>query len=578
MKATTTARRRSACVTAKVRSKIAQGLRAQRAVRRHGEGGAGERGSERPCHRLDGRARCEVRPDRGDAAVVPVELVDVAGQEDCALLGRVVVEDARDRKGARPAIGDEGDGGAVRGKPVAEGERLGHDHGSRPHRVPGSLRVALGEAVEPRVAGAARVGDAEVHLAERARHAHGAEGLDPRDARDRGHLRRHVRGDRREGARSAGRRRADEDVRPQREVEPVLDGRAEALDHQADADRDGDGHGQGRHRDAGAADRTGDGSRGETAQRAGEAAGDRRRQGHRADGGEGGQQGEAEDDREQAGEAREEGAPRDEEQQSPESGEDGAGGADPGQEAARAVFEGAAAQGLDGLDARGLEGGGHGRQHSGSQAENHGLHDGEGGEGRAGDGDDVVEVVDRLRDEAHGALAQQPAEPEAEERADGGGRSGLEQDEREDLPAGRAEQAQGADHRAPLHDAEHHGVVDEEHAHDEGQQAEGGEVQLEGVGELADRRGLLARRGDARALREERRDAGEVGVGRDEVDARDAVAEAEEPLRRADVHEHDRLERPPPLRRWRRARSRPPRASRCGPARAGAAGCRGRRP
>ena len=83
------------------------------------------------------------------------------------------------------------------------------------------------------------------------------------------------------------------------------------------------------------------------------------------------------------------------------------------------------------------------------------------------------------------------------------------EDEGEDLAPGRAEEAQRADHRAPLDDAEHHGVVDEEHAHHEGEQAEGGEVQLEGVGELADGRGLLARRRDARALGEERRDAGE---------------------------------------------------------------------
>ena len=44
--------------------------------------------------------------------------------------------------------------------------------------------------------------------------------------------------------------------------------------------------------------------------------------------------------------------------------------------------------------------------------------------------------------------------------------------------------AQNAEDRAPLHDAEHHRVVDEEHAHDQGQQAQGGEVQLESGGEL----------------------------------------------------------------------------------------------
>ena len=62
MKATTTARRRSASVTAKVRSKIAERGRAQRAVGRDAERGAGERRPQRPRHLLDRRAGGEVGP------------------------------------------------------------------------------------------------------------------------------------------------------------------------------------------------------------------------------------------------------------------------------------------------------------------------------------------------------------------------------------------------------------------------------------------------------------------------------------------------------------------------------------
>ena len=519
-----------------------QRLGAERAVRRDAEGRAREGRSQRLGHLVDRRARREVDAERRDPAVVPVALVDVAGQEDRALLGGVVVEDAGHGEDVRPAVGHERDGRAALGEAVAEGERLGDDHGARLRLVPHPLGVARGGAVEAGVALPARVGDGEVHLAEGARDAHRAERLDPRDARDRGHLRGDVRGEGREAPRAAGGGRADEDVGPQREVEPVPDGRAEALDHQADADRHRDRDRERGDRDAGAADRAGDRPRGEPAEGADEPSGDRRRQGHGRDGGERGQEREAEDDGEERGEAREERAARGEEQQAAQPGEDDARGGHLRDEPAGAVLEGAATQGLDGLHPRGLEGGGHGGEDARPQAEGHGLRDGRRRERRAGDGEDVVEVVDRLGDQADGTLAEQPAEAEAEERAHRRGGRRLQEHEGEDLAPGRAEEAQRADHRAPLDDAEHHGVVDEEHADDEGEEAERGQVQLEGLGELGHGRGLLARRGDPRALGEERRDPGDLRVGRDQVHASQVVAQGEEPLRGAHVHQHDRLE------------------------------------
>ncbi len=206
-------------------------------------------------------------------------------------------------------------------------------------------------------------------------------------------------------------------------------------------------------------------------------------------------------------------------------------------------LERARTQGHDRLDARGLQRGGERGQEAGPDAQGGAFQGGRGGERRFADGQHEIQVVDRPGHQAHRALAQRPAETKAEEDTGRGGRGRFHQDQREDLLARYPERAQGAEDRPPLHDPEHHRVVDEEHPHQQREQAQGGQVQGEGRGELSDGSGLLAGRGEARPRRKQPLDARRVVSLEDQVDPGEAPLSAEEPLGRADVHHHEAVER-----------------------------------
>ena len=95
-----------------------------------------------------------------------------------------------------------------------------------------------------------------------------------------------------------------------------------------------------------------------------------------------------------------------------------------------------------------------------------------------------------------------------------------------------------------LDHAEQHRVVDEEHPDHEREQAQRGQVELEGGGELRDGARGFARGDDARARRQQPRHLGHVplAVLEDEVHVADAARHAQEPLRRAHVHQQQAVE------------------------------------
>src|SRR5206468_11806348 len=109
----------------------------------------------------------------------------------------------------------------------------------------------------------------------------------------------------------------------------------------------------------------------------------------------------------------------------------------------------------------------------------------------------------------------------------------LGEDEGEDLAAGDAQGAEGAQERAPLDDREGDRVVDEEDAADEGQERERRQVQAEGAGHRLRR---ARARGGGREGRPGRQDgAGALeealagrALGDDQVDAREAPEPAGE--------------------------------------------------
>ena len=130
------------------------------------------------------------------------------------------------------------------------------------------------------------------------------------------------------------------------------------------------------------------------------------------------------------------------------------------------------------------------------------LHGRRQGERRAAHRDHVVEVVDGAGHEPNRGLAQQVAEAHAEQRAERGGQQRLGEDQAEELAGSRPERPQRPEDGSPLHHAEQHRVVDQEHPDHEREQAQGDEVELERGGELRDRLGLLARPDHARAGRQ----------------------------------------------------------------------------
>ncbi len=112
---------------------------------------------------------------------------------------------------------------------------------------------------------------------------------------------------------------------------------------------------------------------------------------------------------------------------------------------------------------------------------------------------DKKEIVHRLRDQLHGALAEQDAQPKPQQRADQTQKARFTQDQHKDFLAGHAQRAQTAEDRPSLDDAKSHRVVDEEHAYDERQQAECRQVEAEGSGHFTDRARARCRRIDSGA-------------------------------------------------------------------------------
>jgi hypothetical protein len=133
--------------------------------------------------------------------------------------------------------------------------------------------------------------------------------------------------------------------------------------------------------------------------------------------------------------------------------------------------------------------------------------------------------------------------PKPQQRADQAEQDRLAEDEREELPAGRAEHTQDGKQRPALDDAEGNSVVDEEHADDESQHAQRRQVELERGRHLLD--GVLARRGrlDGDAGRQHGADRGQRRfVGGDKVDVAELAAQIEHLLGRGEVGEEDAVQ------------------------------------
>ncbi len=348
---------------------------------------------------------------------------------------------------------------------------------------------------------------------------------------------------------AAGRRRRDVEVGVQRVVEPADDGRAEAPDHHPDPHRHRDRDDQRGDGDAGAAERRDHAARRHPPEDAEERShrppeeahhDDRRRR----------RQDRAADDHREEGDEGEDEAAADEEQAAAGGEEEGAGRHGARQRPAQARLERRA--GEDGARRRRgrLVGGGDGRQERRADPHRGALGERRRRDRQAAHGEDEVEVVDRLGDQADEAAAEGDPGEEAGAAPDDRHRRRLGEHQGEHLAAGDAQGAESAEESAPLDDRESDGVVDEEDAADEGEERERRQVEAEGAGHRLGR--ARARRGgdDRGAGRQHGAGARQPAValgagGEDQVDAGEAAEPPGHLLRRRHVDHQEVGERPP---------------------------------
>ena len=163
------------------------------------------------------------------------------------------------------------------------------------------------------------------------------------------------------------------------------------------------------------------------------------------------------------------------------------------------------------------------------------------GDGEVFDADEDVERADGFADGADEEAGQGEGGEDAEEDAGEAEDEGFAEEEKTDFAARGADGAEDADLAPGAHDGGGDGVVDEKHADEERDEAEGGEVELEAGEHFPDLLAALLRRGDEDIGGHEVpggvRHGGRVGPGREQHGHGVKLSDgAEEFLRPSDIH------------------------------------------
>ena len=164
----------------------------------------------------------------------------------------------------------------------------------------------------------------------------------------------------------------------------------------------------------------------------------------------------------------------------------------PGQGGSPAGFQMGAAQGQAGGNGGGFPRWQPGRRQRGQQAQRRAFGQRPRINEKLADAEHVVQIVNRAGDQMHQPGAEPQAQQSAEQRARQSEQQRLTQDAEEQFPAADAQRPQHAQQGAALHHRKADGVVDQEQAHHQRQQAHS--RQIEGKGGAKVRRGLVALR------------------------------------------------------------------------------------
>ncbi len=194
-----------------------------------------------------------------------------------------------------------------------------------------------------------------------------------------------------------------------------------------------------------------------------------------------------------------------------------------------------AAQGADRDGSGGFDGGRQRRQQGDAETDQGALEQQQGLQQQMSYREHEIEIVDGAGHQMHQKVGGKQPQQQTQGGTDQAQQTGFQQQQLEQGLAGDAEQAQGGQQLAAAQHREGHGVVDQKGAHQQGQQAHGGQVGLECLDHLAHDPGA-----GGRLLQTQRRGQGirqplRLGRLQDQIDAVEPFCVSQQFLGRADV-------------------------------------------
>jgi hypothetical protein len=153
----------------------------------------------------------------------------------------------------------------------------------------------------------------------------------------------------------------------------------------------------------------------------------------------------------------------------------------------------------------------------------------------------VVKLAHRRGDQARQTLSQPGTQHQPRRGTQHPEDQRLRHDEPKQLPRRHPDGAQTTQQAATLHDGKTHGVEDQEHPHQQGQQAHGRQVEFEGGGEAGHTRRGLGHRHQLHALREAFPQPLDGGIIQYQVHVAEPPGQAQNRLGRGDIHQQQIL-------------------------------------
>ncbi len=269
------------------------------------------------------------------------------------------------------------------------------------------------------------------------------------------------------------------DVGAQIVLQPADDGEAEAADHDADADSGGDGDDQGGGSDAGAAEGSGQIAGGHAPQQAADPADGRLQQAQQEHDSRRGEQGITGNQGKQSGEGQGDAPPGEQKEDAAGQHQRRADRRSQRQKPPVVPFQDRAGEDGTGRGHRRLPGGDQGRRQRSADPQGDPLAEQQGGDCQVAHRQDEIEIVDGAGDQVQQTAPQSEPEQQSESGAGRPQQGGLAKNQGENFPPRHPQGAQGSQQLPSLQDGKREGVVDEEHPDHQGQQAQGGQVELE---------------------------------------------------------------------------------------------------